>query len=118
MEGHRDADRPGASVSLIKKKLRDLGLFSPEKRGLEGEFISAYRYLKGGSQVDEVTLFSAVTSSRTRGYGHKMECRNFCLNMRKNCFTLKVAEHWNRLPRWAVESPPLECLDTFVCNPV
>jgi len=25
--------------------------------------------------------------------------------MRKNFFTLRVTEHWNRLPRGAVESP-------------
>ena len=39
--------------------------------------------------------------------------------MRKNC-TVRVTEHWNRLPREAVESPSLEifkrCLDTFLCN--
>jgi len=35
--------------------------------------------------------------------------------MRKNFFTLRVMEHWKRLPREVVESPSLEifmtCLD-------
>jgi len=39
--------------------------------------------------------------------------------MRKNFFTLRVTEHWNRLPREAVESP-LEilkpCLDKVLCG--
>lgn len=38
--------------------------------------------------------------------------------MRKNFFTLRVAEHWNRLPRETGESPLLETfkthLDTFL----
>jgi len=40
--------------------------------------------------------------------------------MRKNFFTLRVAEHWHRLPREVVESPALEIfkphLDKVLCN--
>jgi len=32
--------------------------------------------------------------------------------MRKNFFPLRVTEHWNRLPRGAVESPSLVILKT------
>ena len=39
------------------------------------------------------------------------------MSMRKEFFTIGVTEHWNRLPREVVESPPLEilktCLDTW-----
>ena len=39
---------------------------------------------------------------------------------KKKVFTLKVTEHWNRLPREVVESPSLEIfkthLDAFLCN--
>jgi len=34
--------------------------------------------------------------------------------MRKNFITLRVMEHWNRLPREVVESPSLEIFRTFL----
>ncbi|KGL78395.1 hypothetical protein N309_11338, partial [Tinamus guttatus] len=42
----------------------------------------------------------------------KLKHRKFHLHMRKNFFTVRVSEHWNRLPREAVESPSLEIFQT------
>ncbi|KGL83147.1 hypothetical protein N309_13442, partial [Tinamus guttatus] len=44
--------------------------------------------------------------------GCKLKHRKFNLHMRKNFFTVKVTEHWNRLPREVVESPSLEIFKT------
>jgi len=53
-----------------------------------------------------------VPSDRTRGNGHEVKHRKFCLKMRKNFFTVRVTESWNRLPREVVESPSLAIFKT------
>ena len=103
-----------------EERLGDLGLFSLEKRRFKGDLINIYKYLKCASQRDMVSLFSAISGDRTRGNGHKLQHRKFCTDMQRHFFTVRVMEHWNRLPRGVVDSPSLEIfkthLDAYLCS--
>jgi len=98
----------GLEYLSYKDRLRELGLFSLEKRRLWGDLIAAFQYLKGACRKDGEGLFTRVCTHRTRGNGCKLKEGRFRLGIRKKFFTMRVVKHWNRLSREAVAATSLE----------
>jgi len=83
-EGHGPA---GASKMIremkhlcCEERPRELGLFSLEKKKLQGDLRAAFQHLKGPTRKLERVLFTRAWSERTMGNGFKLEEGRFRLD--------------------------------------
>jgi len=98
----------GMEPLFYEDRLRELGLFSLEKRRLRGDLRTAFQYLKGSYRTNGGRFFSRVHGHRTRGNGFKLKEGRFRLDIRKKSLIVRVMKHWSRLPRDVVDAPSLE----------
>ena len=101
-------------------RLRELELFSLEKRSLCGDLIMVFQYLNRRYRKEGDRLLTKVCGNRTRRNGFKLMEGGFRLDTNKNSFTVRVVRHWNSLPRVMEDALSLETfkarLDKDLCN--
>ena len=85
-----------------EEKLQELGLFSLEKRRLRGDLIEMFKIYKGFSKWDHSVSF-AKCSRDMRGHQKKLVKRFSRTDLRKNFYTQRIVNEWNRLPATAMQ---------------
>jgi len=95
---------PGLSGMPYEDRLRQLGLFSLERRRMRGDLIEVYKMLRGIDRVDSQRLFPRVEMAATRGHRFKVLGGRYRGNVRGKFFTQRVVGEWNRLPSVVVEA--------------
>jgi len=94
--------------SFHEESLRELELFSMEKRRLQGHLIAVFQYLMGSYKKDGHKYFSRPCCDRRGGNGFKLKKDRFGLHIRRKFFTVKMVKPWNRLCREVVDAPSQE----------
>ncbi|GAB0208885.1 hypothetical protein GRJ2_003354200 [Grus japonensis] len=108
----------GLEQLSYEDRLREMGLFSLEKRRLREDLIAAFQYLKGAYRKDSEGLFIRECSDKTRGNGFKLKEGRFRLEIRDTTgyprLTLLEAEvsltgnEWEKHP--IVTGPEGQCI--------
>jgi len=94
-----------------EERLRELDLFSPEKRRLRGDLITMFHCLKAGFKENRDTLFTRSDMGKVRDSRYKLLLETFRSDTRGKFFTMRTIRHWNNLQREEVDSPALDTED-------
>ena len=66
--------------------------------------IEAFKLLKGIANIDYSLFFKLYGDSKVRGHTYKIVKNSFRLNVRKNFFSNRVVDAWNKLPQYVVDA--------------
>ena len=79
-----------------EERLRDLNLFSIQKRRLRGNLVASYKLVRGDQQALGKSLFPRALPGVTRNDGHKLAEGRFRLDIRRHYIIVRRATHMIR----------------------
>ena len=85
----------GLEDKPYEENLKELGMFSLEKRRLRGAMIALFKYLKCSPTEEGQNLFSIILEYRTHNNGLKLQEARFGMNSRKNVLTVGAVRQWS-----------------------
>ena len=93
----------GFEKKSYEERLKELGMFSVERRFLRGDMIQVYKIFASYNNV-EIEKYSIVDRGRvSRGHNKKIKKKPCHIDKRKYSFSNKVVNFWNDLPQEIVD---------------
>ena len=90
-----------------EERLARLHLTTLEKRRARGDLIQTYRIMTQVDKSKPESFFQKTEYSKTRGHTMKLAKDRSRLDIRKNFYSQRVVEPWNKLPQCAINAPTL-----------
>ena len=87
-----------------EERLKQLDMFPHHKRRTRGDLIEVFKILKQFDKINPEKLFEMNNATVTRGNGLKLKGQRYNTIARKSYFSVRVVDHWNRLPASVVGS--------------
>ena len=90
-----------------EQRLAKLRLTTLEKRRERGDLLQTYRIMTQIDKTKPVHYFQFANYDRTRGHSMKLAKTRSRLDIRKNFYSQRVVDKWNKLPQSAIDAPTL-----------
>ena len=90
-----------------KDRLDELDLLTLEDRYIRGDLIQVFKLIKGIDKLDYNKFFQLADNSKTRGHRYKIVKQRCRLELRRNFFSNRVIDSWNKLPADVVDAVSL-----------
>ncbi len=87
-----------------EERLEKTGLIPLDKRRVRGDLIEVFKMMKGIDHVDFENFFKISNIKNTRGHCYKLSKQRCKGERRRNFFTQRVINHWNKLPQEVIEA--------------
>lgn len=86
-----------------EERCKRLGITPLEERRQRGDMIEVFKIMKGIENIDANTFFQRNENTR-RGHNYTLFKKQCSKDTRKNCFSQRVVNPWNKLPSIVVNA--------------